>query len=95
MAQSVHDRVVAILAEQELMNVSEVDLEATLEKLDGCGAGCGDHENGSSGRLGDSQGEECRRALVVVGPIVDVRIGQGYGERCVARSGSNTGVFDS
>ncbi len=33
MAQSVQDRVVAILAEQALMNVSEVNLEATLEEL--------------------------------------------------------------
>jgi len=33
MAQSVQDRVVAILAEQALMNVSEVKLEATPEDL--------------------------------------------------------------
>jgi len=33
MAQSVQDRVVAILAEQALMNVSDVYLEATLEQL--------------------------------------------------------------
>ncbi|PCJ74041.1 MAG: phosphopantetheine-binding protein [Rhodobacteraceae bacterium] len=33
MAQSVQDRVVAILAEQALMNVSDVKLEATLEDL--------------------------------------------------------------
>jgi len=33
MAQSVQDRVVAILAEQALMNVSEVNLEATLDEL--------------------------------------------------------------
>ncbi len=33
MAQSVQDRVIAILAEQALMNVSEVNLEATLDEL--------------------------------------------------------------
>ncbi|OUS08376.1 phosphopantetheine-binding protein [Rhodobacterales bacterium 52_120_T64] len=33
MAQSVQTRVIAILAEQALMNVSEVNLEATLEEL--------------------------------------------------------------
>ena len=33
MAQSVQDQVIAIIAEQALMNVSEVELEATLEEL--------------------------------------------------------------
>jgi acyl carrier protein len=33
MAQSVQDQVIAIIAEQALMNVSEVKLEATLEDL--------------------------------------------------------------
>lgn len=33
MAQSVQDQVIAIIAEQALMNVSEVKLEATLEEL--------------------------------------------------------------
>ena len=33
MAQSVQDRVVAILAKQALMSVSEVNLEATLDEL--------------------------------------------------------------